>query len=152
MVNRGEHSPHCRLSTRKAWTHKNSKMERGVWYKIMMKTANLKLKMTRKMTKLLLLQKLKKRGVGVNEVEQYARREAKRGAGGGPMYKERRRREIVRILMANKVRSAEMELEDTRQQFHRMDGYLRRRWFHHREAMTRYNIILQNEVEREWKG
>ena len=67
------------------------------------------------------------------------------------MYKERRRREIVRVLMANKVRSAEVELEDTRQQFHRMDGYLRRRWFHHREAMTRYNIILQNEVEREWK-
>ena len=41
----------------------------------MMKTANLKIKMTRKMSKLLLLQKLRKRGIGVNEVEEYARKE-----------------------------------------------------------------------------
>ena len=49
-----------------------SPAERGVWNKIMKKTANLRLKMTRKMTKLLLLQKLRRKGVGVNEVEQYA--------------------------------------------------------------------------------
>ena len=50
-----------------------SPAEKGVWTKIMMKTANLKIKMTRKMSKLLLLQKLRKRGIGVNEVEEYAR-------------------------------------------------------------------------------
>ena len=47
----------------------------------MMKTANLKIKMTRKMSKLLLLQKLRKRGIGVNEVEEYARKEIGRGNG-----------------------------------------------------------------------
>ena len=47
--------------------------ERGVWTKIMIKTANMKLKVTRKTTKLLLLQKLRKRTKGVNEVEEYAR-------------------------------------------------------------------------------
>ena len=129
-----------------------SPAERGVWNKIMIKTANLKLKMTRKMTKLLLLQKLRRKGVGVNEVEQYARREVRRGAGGGgPGYREKRRREIVKMLMASKVRSAEVELEETKRQFHRMSDYLRRRWFQHREVMTRYNVILQEEVEREWE-
>ena len=49
----------------------------------MMRTANLKIKMTRKMSKLLLLQKLRKRGIGVNEVEEYARKEIGRGKGGG---------------------------------------------------------------------
>ena len=52
-----------------------SPAEKGVWTKIMMRTANLKIKMTRKMSKLLLLQKLRKRGIGVNEVEEYARKE-----------------------------------------------------------------------------
>ena len=54
----------------------------------MMKTANLKIKMTRKMSKLLLLQKLRKKTVGVNEVEEYARKEIGRGDKGA----ERRER------------------------------------------------------------
>ena len=82
----------------------------------MMRTANLKIKMTRKMSKLLLLQKLRKRGIGVNEVEEYARKEIGRGKGGGEQFKQVRRVEIVRALMKSKVRSAEVELEETRRQ------------------------------------
>ena len=117
----------------------------------MMKTANLKIKMTRKMTKLLLLQKLRKRGIGVNEVEEYARKEIGRGKGGGERFKQVRRVEIVRVLMRSKVRSAEVELEETRRQFLKVDGYLKRRWGQHREAMSRYSTILQAEVRREWE-
>ena len=117
----------------------------------MMNTANLKIKMTRKTTKLLLLQKLRKKSVGVNEVEEYARKEIGRGAGGGPRFKEIRRKEIVSVLMKSKVRSAEVELEETRMQFFKIDSYLRRRWGHHREAMARYADILQAEVRREWE-
>ena len=57
----------------------------------------------------------------------------------------------MKMLMASKVRSAEVELEETKRQFHRMSDYLRRRWYQHREVMTRYNVILQEEVEREWE-
>ena len=117
----------------------------------MMKTANLKIKMTRKMSKLLLLQKLRKRGIGVNEVEEYARKEIGRGNGGGEQFRQVRRKEIVRALMKSKVRSAEVELEETRRQFLKVDSYLRRRWGQHREAMSRYSTILQAEVRREWE-
>ena len=117
----------------------------------MMRTANLKIKMTRKMSKLLLLQKLRKRGIGVNEVEEYARKEIGRGNGGGEQFRQVRRKEIVRALMKSKVRSAEVELEETRRQFLKVDSYLRRRWGQHREAMSRYSTILQAEVRREWE-
>ena len=128
-----------------------SPAEKGVWTKIMMKTANLKIKMTRKMSKLLLLQKLRKRGIGVNEVEEYARKEIGRGNGGGEQFRQVRRREIVRALMKSKVRSAEVELEETRRQFFKVDSYLRRRWGQHREVMSRYATILQAEVRKEWE-
>ena len=117
----------------------------------MMRTANLKIKMTRKMSKLLLLQKLRKRGIGVNEVEEYARKEIGRGNGGGEQFRQVRRKEIVRALMKSKVRSAEVELEETRRQFLKVDSYLRRRWGQHREAMSRYATILQAEVRKEWE-
>ena len=58
--------------------------ERGVWNKLMIQAANLKIKMTRKRLKLLLLQKLGRRGIGCNEVEEFARRkcgEEEAGAG-----------------------------------------------------------------------
>ena len=53
--------------------------------------------------------------------------------------------------MKSKVRSAEVELEETRMQFCRIDSYLRRRWGQHREAMARFANILQAEVRREWE-
>ena len=96
-------------------------------------------------------EKLRKRGIGVNEVEEYARKEIGRGNGGGEQFRQVRRKEIVRALMKSKVRSAEVELEETRRQFLKVDSYLRRRWGQHREAMSRYATILQAEVRKEWE-
>ena len=105
--------------------------EKEAWTKTMIRAANLKIKITRKTTKLLLLQKLREKGIGVNEVEEYAKKEVRRGAGGGERFKERRRKEIVRWLMKNKVKSAEVELEEAKRQFYKENNYLRRRWFQH---------------------
>ena len=109
----------------------------------MMKTANLKIKMTRKTTKLLLLQKLKKKTVGVNEVEEYARKEVGRGAGGGPRFKENRRREIIGTLMKSKVRSAEVELEETR-----MGAKKERR----KSSLERGKMTLWKRTEESWEA
>ena len=89
-----------------------------MWTKLLVKTANLKIKVTIKTTKLHQLQTLKHCKIGTNEVEDYARREARRGGGGGRRYQEERRREVVEVLMRGKLRSAMRELEEAKGQFH----------------------------------
>ena len=102
-----------------------SQAEAGVWTKIMMNIVNLKIKVTRKTLKLLQLRKLKQRGVGVNEVEEYASKEVVRGGGRSREWKEKRRQEVVNVLMKGKIKSAEVELKEARWQFARLLSYLR---------------------------
>ena len=47
-----------------------SDLEKGAWTKVLMNTANMKIKLTQNAAKLVLLQKLKQKGVGLNEVEE----------------------------------------------------------------------------------
>ena len=124
--------------------------EKGAWTKVLMNTANMKLKLTRKAAKLVLLQKLKQKGMGLNEVEEYSRKEARRGIGNAQV-KESRRKEVVKVLMKGKVMSAMEELEGTKRQFSRLDSYLRRRWGHHAQVLAQFAAILQPEVRREWE-
>ena len=90
----------------------------------MTRTANLKLKMTRKSAKLLHLQKLKQKGLGVNEVEEYAAKEIWRGGGRSLRYREERRKEVVRVLMKGKIGSAKVEEEEARRRFRCSAEYL----------------------------
>ena len=98
-----------------------SDLEKGAWTKVLMNTANTKIKLTQKAAKLVLLQKLKQKGVGLNEVEEYSRKEARRGQGSAQM-REKRRREVVKMLMKGKVMSAREEHEDTKRKFSRLDS------------------------------
>ena len=127
-----------------------SPAERSMWTKIMKMTANLKLKVTRKTSKALFLQKLRSKGVGVNEVEEYSRKEVRRG-GGKEAARERGRKEVVKVLMKEKVRSAKEELEVTKAGLIKKEDYLRRRWGHHTAVMASYRNIVQEEVREEWR-
>ena len=122
-----------------------------MWTKIMMNIVNLKIKVTRKTLKLLQLRKLKQRGVGVNEVEEYASKEVVRGGGRSREWKEKRRQEVVNVLMKGKIKSAEVELKEARWQFARLLSYLRRRWGHYHAILAWHGSIMQEEVRWEWK-
>ena len=65
--------------------------------------------------------------------------------------RERRRKEMVRRIMASKVESAMEELEEARRVFTRLSSYVRRRWGHYEATMRSYNNIVQLEVRQVWK-
>ena len=94
----------------------------------MTQTANLKIKMTRKKLQLLLFQKLRGRGVGCNEVEEFARKEVWRGGGRSWRQVEERRKGFIKAMMKMKVRAAMEELEETRRQLQKKLKYITGRW------------------------
>ena len=76
-------------------------MEAVVWNKIMLEVAKAKVKVAEGQRVVNMLQKLRKRGLGTNQVMQYARRDMGRGRGA-----ERRKEGVVRALMRAKVEDA----------------------------------------------
>ena len=69
----------------------------------------------------------------------------RRGATG-----QRRRKELVRILMSSKVRSALEMKETARRKVLKLEDYIRRRWGHHTAAIRDFRILMQEEVRRVW--
>ena len=80
--------------------------ERVVLTKTLKFTVNLKIKLTKIAAKTILLKKLATKVIGVNEVEEYVKKEVRRGEES-----EGRRKELVRLLMRSKVKSAQ-EMEE----------------------------------------
>ena len=117
----------------------------------MTQTANLKIKMTRKKLQLLLFQKLRGRGVGCNEVEEFARKEVWRGGGRSWRQVEERRKGFIKAMMKMKVRAAMEELEETRRQLQKKLKYITGRWGNYIEVMSGFFRTMQEEVVGEWK-
>jgi hypothetical protein len=125
-----------------------SPAENSVWKKLMTKTVNLKIAMTRRQLTLNLLRKLRTKKIGTNTVEHIAYREVL-GRGGGDM--DKRSRTTVDYIMKGKVKNSEDEVRKVRQKFERKYQYLQRRWGHYLDIMATFNTIMQAEVTREWE-
>ena len=69
-------------------------MEAVVWNNTMLEAAKMKIKVAEGQRTVNMLQKLRKKGLGTNQVEQFARRDMGRGKGA-----ERRRKAVIRALM-----------------------------------------------------
>ena len=113
--------------------------ERGVLTKTLKYTINLKIKLTKIAAKTILLKKLATKVIGVNEVEEYVKKEVKRGNKT-----ESRRKELVKLLMRSKVKSAKEMEEQTRRRVQKMEDNIKRRWGHHVAAIT--DFLLRRAV------
>lgn len=117
-----------------------------MWIKLFKKQVELKLKLTRAFSCVLLFKKLKSKTIGTNDVERYAISEGGRRGGG----KETRRKEVVLDLMRSKIRSAERVERYTRSMFERHKVYVWRRWGKYREVMHQLVNVQESEVHRTW--
>ena len=93
-----------------------------------------------------LLEKLKFKGLGTNQVEEFARSDMGRGFGS-----EKRRSIMVRSIMRGKVEDARGTLAFTRARYETRMAYLERRWGHNRAIMSALKVIIQEPVEEIWK-
>ena len=91
-----------------------SPAETETWKKCLLVTADEKIKMQKSQLTVNLLRKLKKRGVGVNSVECFARK----NCGEGPR-RETRRRRTVQLLMKGKLEDAVEVLRWSKESFRR---------------------------------
>ena len=84
-------------------THKkcHGPKEAVVWNNIMLEVAKIRIKVAEGQRTVNMLQKLRKKGLGTNQVEQFARRDMGRGRGA-----ERRRKGVIKALMRAKVEDA----------------------------------------------
>ena len=120
--------------------------EAGVWNKTMINVANLKIKMTESQQTVILLEKLKYKGLGTNQIEDFAKNDMGRG-----WVSERRRRTMIRCCMRGKVLDARETLAGTRARYQDRMSYLERRWGHNRAIMADFRVIVQEQVESVWK-
>ena len=119
----------------------NSPMEARVWTKIAKLAFNLKIKMTKRVSTVLLLQKLQKRKTGTNDVEYFCKTIKRKFA----------RNKMRQTMMSNKIRDAKYKETKARNLFNSKYNYLVRRWGHNRAFMSQFNILLQQEIEFIWK-
>ena len=91
-----------------------SPAEAETWKKCLLATADEKMKMQRSQLTVNLLRKLQKRGMGVNEVENFA----KKSSGVGPRKEERRWR-TVQLVMKGKLEDAMQVLRWSKESFRR---------------------------------
>ena len=124
-----------------------SPAEAETWKKCLLATADEKMKMQRSQLTVNLLRKLQKRGMGVNEVEFFA----KKSSGVGPRKEERRRR-TVQLLMKGKLEDATLVLGWSKESFKRKLAKVDRRWGHERATMTTFRTIMIRLDQRVWKG
>ena len=123
-----------------------SPAEAETWKKCLLATADEKMKLQRSQLTVNLLRKLQKRGLGVNEVEVFA----KKSSGVGPRKEERRRR-IVQLLMKGKLEDAVLVLRWSKESFKRKLAKVDRRWGHERATMATFRTVLIRLAERVWK-
>ena len=112
----------------------------------MMKTAKLKIKMTKNAVKVLQLKKLRTKGVGTNNVEHFAKREA-----GDGKRSRRRRKRTVQALMKFKILDAQEEEKEVKELYVKRITKLERRWGHHTNVMRKFKEVMQSEVRRTWE-
>ena len=93
-----------------------------------------------------LLEKLKCKGLGTNQVEEFARNDTGRGFGS-----EKRRSIMTRCIMRGKVEDARGMLAFTRARYKTTMAYLERRWGHNRAIMSVLKVIIHEQVEEVWK-
>ena len=91
-----------------------SPAEAETWKKCLLATADEKMKLQRSQLTVNLLKKLQKRGLGVNEVEVFA----KKSSGVGPRKEERRWR-TVQLVMKGKLEDAMQVLRWSKESFRR---------------------------------
>ena len=120
-----------------------SDVEAGVWTKIMKKTIQSKIKMTRMSSTVLTLRKLLRAGVGTDTVEKFVRREAKG--------RKEERVKIVRKIMKEKVKDASEQEAKARKEFLKTQSYLQKRWGHNSNIMIKMKDVMQTEVRRTWQ-
>ena len=119
-----------------------SPAEADTWNKYLLETANAKLKVQRDQLRVELFRSLQRRGVGLNEVEQYAKKSTRFGA----RYEVRRRR-TVQLIMRGKREDAMVQLAWSKEKFVKKMAKLEGRWGRHRAIMTSFRAILrQGEV------
>ena len=120
--------------------------EAGVWKKIMLEVAKLKVKVTEGQRTVNLLEKLRSKGLGTNQVEEFAKKDMGRGRGS-----ERRRKVMVKAMMRGKVEDAKVTVALIRERLKVRGAYLTRRWGHCEAAMIAFKVICQELVESIWK-
>ena len=123
-----------------------SRAEAETWNKCLLATADEKLRVQSSQLTVDLLRKLQKRGLGVNSVEVFA----KKNSGEGPR-RESRRRRTVQLLMKGKLEDAIQMLRWSKERFQRNMTKVERRWGHERGTMSTFKAILVREAERVWR-
>ena len=118
-----------------------SPMEAHTWKQISKGVFHLKIKMTKRVLTSLLLQKLKKKKTGTNDVEHYIKNIKRKFA----------KNKMRNSMMNNKIMDAKYQEIKARKLFNSRYGYLVRRWGHNRAFMSQFNILLQEEIEFIWK-
>ena len=123
-----------------------SRAEAETWKKCLLATADDKISMQKKQLTVNLLRKLQKRGLGVNCVEFFAKKNSGEGAR-----KEERRRRTVQLIMKGKLEDALLELRWSKERFTRKMTKVERRWGHHRLVLVAFRNILGSEASKVWK-
>ena len=102
---------------------------------------NLKIKMTKRSLTVLLLSKLQRRRLGTNDVENFCMNIKRKYA----------KNKMRSSMMTNKIKDAKYQEQKIRKLFISRRDYLVRRWgFNNQYFMTRFNILMQEEVEFVW--
>jgi hypothetical protein len=122
-----------------------SPAEAGVWKKCLLTVADSKMKVQRSQLIVNLLRKLQRRGIGLNNVETFSRKNQGEGKR-----REWRRKRMVQTLMKVKREDAEEELRQDRERYSRRRRKLEERWGANWRVMVPYRAILAQEAARVW--
>ena len=118
-----------------------SPSEAHVRNKIAKYVVNLKIKMTRRVLTVMLLQKLHRKKTGTNDIEQFCRNIKRKFA----------KNKMRNTMMTNKIKDAIYHENKARKLFNSRYEYFVKRWGHNRYFMSQFNTLLQEEIEFVWR-
>ena len=122
-----------------------SAQEAGVWTKLMKKTIEAKIKMTKFTMTVLTLKKLYSKSLGTDCVEKFLKKECNEKDG-------KERIKIVRRIMMTKIKDAERNEGGAKREYRRLQDYLERRWGQNTIILAQMKELMQEEVRRIWKA
>ena len=102
---------------------------------------NLKIKFTKKHSTVLLLLKLRQHNQGTNEIESFVRN----------IQNLKTRKNMKRAIMKTKIQDARHEEMETRRKFKKELDYIKRKIGTNTEFYYRFNSLMQEEVEFNWR-
>ena len=117
-----------------------SQWESTLWTKLMKNVINSKIKVTQKHLTSILLERLKFRGVGTNEVEHFLK-------GSRPGSRD----VMLKNIMKAKLIDSKREESKARHMHNSQLSYVQRRWGHNTLAMAAFKNAMQTEVNRVWE-